>query len=600
LGIATNDLNERIAAKLEELEIEDINVAERLEQEMRRDYHLITADRRLDQIADDLVAHYAIAWESGKAMLLCIDKITCVRMYNKIQVRWQAQIERLQKELSLSLDDQESVYLQRQIKWLRETQMAVVISEEQGEVERFRRWELEIEPHRRLLKQGFEMADGTRIGVDQAFKKREHPFRIAIVCAMWLTGFDVPSLATLYLDKPLKAHTLMQAIARANRVDQDKNNGLIVDYCGILKNLRQALATFAGHQGEELIDGVEGGPQVDPTRPAEELLAELAEAIQMVRDFVAAHGAALDDIITHTGFARNAAIVAVKEAANQNDQTRKQFEIMAREVFKKFKACLNDPGINDYRHAYDAVNIVYKSLQSDREKADISAIIRDLHTIVDEAVTVEESAIADGRVPYDISQIDFDRLRQEFAKSAEKNSTVQNLKAAVEQKLERMMQQNPLRTDFQQHYEQIVQAYNREKDRVTIEQTFEQLVQFVQDLDTEAARAMREGLDEETLAFFDLLHKPELSKADIKRVKEVAMELLATLRAEKLKVDNWRGKEATRDAVKIAIKDFLYSDDTGLPKSYSTEEVEEKATAVYGHVFRVYIAARSTVYSHAA
>ena len=86
----------------------------------------------------------------------------------------------------------------------------------------------------KLLKEGFVDADGKRISVEDAFKKEAHPFRVAIVCAMWLTGFDVPSLATLYLDKPLKVHTLMQAIARANRVNEGKNNGLIVDYCGIL------------------------------------------------------------------------------------------------------------------------------------------------------------------------------------------------------------------------------------------------------------------------------------------------------------------------------------------------------------------------------
>ena len=90
-----------------------------------------------------------------------------------------------------------------------------------------------------------------QMDLDQAFKEAEHPFRIAIVCAMWLTGFDVPCLTTLYLDKPLKAHTLMQAIARANRVNEGKNNGLIVDYCGILKHLRKALATFAGTQSGE-------------------------------------------------------------------------------------------------------------------------------------------------------------------------------------------------------------------------------------------------------------------------------------------------------------------------------------------------------------
>ena len=203
-----------------------------------------------------------------------------------------------------------------------------------------------------------------------------------IVCAMWMTGFDVPSLSTLYLDKPLKAHTLMQAIARANRVHEGKNNGLIVDYCGILKNLRQALATFAGRTDSG--HGGEGGDGTrDPAKPEEELLAELQEAIGLVRAFLSERGASLDNIIRKTGFERNAAILAAKEAANENDETRKRFEVMCREVFRKFKACINIKDVNAHRKEYDAVNIVYKSLQEDREKADITEIIRKLHQVVD-------------------------------------------------------------------------------------------------------------------------------------------------------------------------------------------------------------------------
>ena len=198
--------------------------------------------------------------------------------------------------------------------------MAVVVSEEQGEVDKFRKWDLDITPHRQLIKEGIDLPEAMRqqarssatcsgMALDDAFKEEEHPFRVAIVCAMWLTGFDVPSLSTLYLDKPLKAHTLMQAIARANRVNEGKNNGLIVDYCGILKHLRKALATFAG-TGDDGRGG-EGG-ETDPARPDEELLADLAEAIALVRAFLTERSASLDDIIQQTGFERNAAIVAAR------------------------------------------------------------------------------------------------------------------------------------------------------------------------------------------------------------------------------------------------------------------------------------------------
>ena len=364
-----------------------------------------------------------------------------------------------------------------------------------------------------------------RLGLDDAFKAEEHPFRIAIVCAMWLTGFDVPSLATLYLDKPLKAHTLMQAIARANRVNEGKNNGLIVDYCGILKNLRRALATFAGTRS----DG-EGG-ETDPARPEEELLADLAEAIRFVREFLEERNASLDDVIQKTGFECNAAIASCKEAANRNDETRKRFEIMCREVFKKFKACINVQGVNDYRKDRDAINIIYKSLQQDREQADITDIMRQLQQLVDQAIVVQPVTGTAGDKPYDISKIDFDRLKQEFERYPKKNTMVQNLRQAVETRLQRLLSQNPLRTDFQQHYEKIVEDYNREKDRPTIEQTFEALLKLVRELDEEESRAIREELDQESLAIFDLLKKPDLKDSEIKRIKNVAVDLLEILKA---------------------------------------------------------------------
>ncbi len=601
LGVDIGDINVRIAQKLEEFESDDIDVEQRLEKELKREYHIITADKRLDQVASDFVQHYSRAWENGKVMMVCIDKVTCVRMYNLITKYWDERIAELQESLptisegqQMAFFSQEEIDLQRKIDWMRETRAAVVVSEEQGEVDKFRKWGLDITPHRRLIKEGIDLPESMRskpqfrnmqrISLDDAFKADEHPFRIAIVCAMWLTGFDVPSLSTLYLDKPLKAHTLMQAIARANRVNEGKNNGLIVDYCGILKNLRKALATFAGtRSGEE--DG-----KIDPTRPQEELLADLAETIGLVRAFLDERSASLDDVIQKTGFERNAAIVACKEAVNENDETRKRFEIMCREVFKKFKACINVPGVNDYRYDRDAINIVYKSLQQDREHADITDIMRKLQKIVDDAIGVHPPGPGtEGREPYDISKIDFDRLKLELERKRTMNSTVQNLRQAVENRLQRLLQQNPLRTDFQQHYEKIVDEYNREKDGASIEQTFEALIKFVKELNDEEGRAVREELDEESLAIFDLLKKPDLKGADIKRIKKVAAELLETLKEEKLRIDQWRDKETTRDAVRVTIRDFLWNDKTGLPVDlYGEDDVAQKAEDVFRHVFWAY------------
>ncbi len=596
LGVVTNDINERIAEKLESIEIDDIDVKERLERELKRDYHIITAEKRLNQIARDFVEHYSTAWETGKAMFICIDKLTCVRMYELIQQYWTQKEEEIE-ELWKMAAGEEKDYLCNKLIWMKETKKAVIVSEEQGEVDKFRKWGFDIKPHRSLMKNGFELPDGTRIDVDSAFKREDHPFRIAVVCAMWLTGFNVPSLANLYLDKPLRAHTLMQAIARANRVNKDKNNGLIVDYCGILSNLRKALATFTGTGDSGRPDGF-GPDEMDPTRTKEELVEDLREVIELVSGFLNERKAPLDAIMNTSGFERNRAIVAAKEAVNENDETRKKFEVMCREVFIKFKACLTIPAVNDYRNQYSAIKIVYKSLQKDRDLADISDIIRQLHKVVDESIVVTPDKVKDANKPYDISKIDFSRLRTEFNNTMRKNTTVQSLKTVIEKKLQRLVQRNPLRTNFQEHYERIIAEYNKEKDRQNIEATFEALFKFVQELDVEESRAIREGMDEETLAVYDLLLKSDLTSKEIQIIKKIAKELLQTLKGKLKHLYRWQDKEPTRDEVKVLIRDFLWCEKTGLSVNYySRSEVDKTAEAVFYHVYRAYPTVPSPYYA---
>jgi type I restriction enzyme R subunit len=318
----------------------------------------------------------------------------------------------------------------------------------------------------------------------------------------------------------------------------------------------------------------------------------------MARGFLETRGFNLEDIIEKTGFDKNRSIADAKEAINENDETRKRFEIMAREVFIKYKACINNEGRQDFRELYEAINIIYRSLQKDRDQADISTILRELQAIVDKAIHIPENKTHEEDKLYDISKIDFDRLRREFEKIPHKNTTVNNLKDAIEKRLDRMIQQNPLRTDFQERYEKIVAEYNSEKDRATIEKTFEELMKFVKGLDYETSRTVREGLDEENLALFDLLVKPDLSKQEIERIKKVAKELLEHLKADKLIIDNWREKEATRDSIKSEIKDWLWKD-SGLPESYTTEEISQKADEVYAHIFRIYNTASPQIYATA-
>jgi type I restriction enzyme R subunit len=384
----------------------------------------------------------------------------------------------------------------------------------------------------------------------------------------------------------------MQAIARANRVNGDKNNGLIIDYCGILKNLRKALATFAGTVDTGRPGGL-GPDEVDPTKTKEELLENLRETINLVSDFLNDRNAPLNAIIKASGFERNRAIVVavavVKNTVNKNDETRKKFEVMCREVFIKFKACLTIPGVNAYRSQYNAINIIYKSLQEDCNQADISDIIKQLHEVIDGSIAVAPDRAKAPNKPYDISKINFDRLRAEFEHAKIKNTIVQSLKSVIEKKLERLIQRNPLRTDFQEHYEKIIEEYNKEKDRQNIEDTFEALLKFVQELDEEESRAVREGLDEETLAIYDLLAKSDLKPKEIQKIKKVAKELLKTLKERLTNMYRFQDKETTRDAVKVLIRDFLWDEKTGLPVEYYTQkDVYKKAEAVFYHVFRAY------------
>lgn len=582
LGLSAEGLNEKLAEALAQAEISDADVAAKLENELKREYHVVTAEKRLKHIARDFSTHYSINWETGKAMYVAIDKITAVRMHNYIKESWAARIAELEADLKNARDDQDLALRQRQIAWMKETEIAVVVSDEQGEVDKFRKWGLDIGPHRKLMKEGFLLEDGKRLDVDSAFKREDHPFRIVIVCAMWLTGFDVPSLSTLYLDKPLQAHTLMQAIARANRVKEGKNNGLIVDYCGILKNLRKALATFAGHTGEGGLDD-EGGPETDPLHPEEELLEELAEAIDFVRQQLKDNGFELETLKTATGFAKNKALVDAKESVNVDDESRKKFEISARSVFRKYKACLTFGGVQQFRADCEAIAFLYKTLEEDRDNADTSEIIQKLNAIVSEAVDVKADPESDDKI-FDISKINFDLLRREFAKSEQKRTDVQDMKTVIENRLRKMLEQNPLRTDFQERFDEIVRDYNKEKDKNTIEATFEALMRLTAEMSEEEKRHVKEGLDtEEQLAVFDMLLKPDLSKPEIKKIKSIAVSLLQELETQMREVQDIFSKTATRDRFRQSIYDFLYDDRTGLPvEQYTEDDLERKTDQIFG------------------
>ncbi len=590
LGLTRIDLNDRIAEKIEEAELEPDQVAS-LEKLLGKDYEVITADERLDRIADDFVEYCSTRWECGKSMLVCIDKLTCARMYQRINPRWQTKLQQVRAaigpkeiELAAAQDQQQKERMQKdldrlrgQAAWMEQTIIQIIISEAQNEVRDFNKWDFDIIPHRDVIKRGFETADGRRVDVESAFKSPDHPFRVAIVCAMWLTGFDVECLSTLYIDKPMKAHTLMQAIARANRVYPGKAYGLIVDYNGVLRSLREALAQYA------LGDDDDGGPQ-QIVAPLEEQIAALLQAIAAAEAHLLGLGFDCARLIGATGFARLDALRDAVDALYTSDEARRRFEVMARQVFALTKALFMEPAARAYDERHDNIETIYKKLGERRDTSDVTEVLKELQRIVNEAIRTQGSGTDQTEgFRVDLSQIDFEKLRKEFAKKVKRKQTaLQDIRTVVEEKLRQMLATNPLRMDYYKNYQEIIADYNREKDRATVEETFARVLDLAQSLDEEQRRAVKEGLTENELVLFDLLFKENISKADRERLKQASMELLAKLLEHLKPMENWTEKEQTQADVEVFILDRLYE---LLPQPpYSEEEVTSYARSVFDHI----------------
>ena len=611
LGLTRVDLNERIAEKIEEAEL-DPEQAAQMEKLLGHDYEVITADDRLDKIADDLVEHCATRWQAGKSLLVCIDKITCARMQQRILPRWQAKLQRVQAEArqrlaeldaSTDIDLKERLMdtveeLQRQAEWMESSVIQLIISEAQNEVRDFAKWGYDIRPQREVMKRGFDTPDGRRVDVEQAFKDPRHPFRIAIVCAMWLTGFDVECLSTLYIDKPMKAHTLMQAIARANRVYPGKACGMIVDYNGMLKNLREALAQYAigdepstgtGAPGKIIEEGEystgEGADGGGVVEPIEAMLCVLRDAIELTEAHLGKLGFDIRRLQGAKGFTRIEALRDAVDALYAADEEKRRFEIMARQVFSCCKTLLMEPAIYAFAERIDNIEAIYKKLQERRDNADVTALLKELHKIVNEAIAAQGAGgdLAEG-ITIDLSRIDFEKLREEFGKKVtRKHTMLQDIRQAVEAKLQRMLQCNPRRMDYYKRYQEIIADYNREKERATVEETFQKLMEFAGNLDAEERRAAEEGLSEEELVLFDMLYRENISKADRERLKQASQGLLASLEELLKSMAQWTDTATNRADVRVHILDHLT---TTLPRPpYSEAETKALADVVYDYIW---------------
>lgn len=562
-------INEEIATALEQAGDMDASQLTKLEREFAKEVHLLTAKKRLRIVAKDFVRHYSDLWTSGKAMMVSYNKVTCVRMYEYVQEYWQKEIALLEKSIAQSTSQQEVQEMNRKLKWMQETEMAVVVSGEQNEIQTFQKWGLDILPHR------------TKMGkreLDKEFKDKDNKLRVVFVCAMWLTGFDVKTLSCLYIDKPMKAHTLMQTIARANRVAEGKSNGLIIDYIGLVKALREALANYTANP--------EGNTQgEDPTIDKNELIKQINNVIAGATAFLWEHHIGLNKIIEAQEFAKLAYLKDAADAMCASPEIRKTYCTFATTLLNLWRYLNREDITTELKQPKDAIEAIYKELQKKRKHADITNISVAINQIINEHININHVE-EESNTQFDISGINFDILRQEFAKRKHKNLLLKDIEELIQERIARMIAENPSRINFYEKYQEIINEYNYEQNRATIEKTFEELMQLSKNLSEEEKRYIKEGFEnEEQLSMFDVLMKENLSKEDIKTLKKVAKDLLASIKNLISTMDHPFDKQETRSTIMIAIRDLLWNN---LPNSYPDESINYYKNVVYNYISQRY------------
>ena len=563
-------LNDDIYALIEEAQLNE-GAENKLERELGRQYHIITRDNRLDKIAKDIVTHFLGRGFQGKAMVVSIDKATALKMYNRVCRYWEEEQQRVEGQLAklskfTESDPDEVRMLNERLRILNGTDMAVVVSPGQNEVEQMAKLGLDILPHRKRMNSE---------PLDEKFKDPNDPLRIAFVCAMWMTGFDAPSCSTMYLDKPLRNHTLMQTIARPNRVFPGKHSGMIVDYANVFASLEKALAIYGAGKGG-----------ATPVRDKAQLLDEFRKALDAATEFCRAQKVDLNGVESASGFDRVRLISEAVDALISPDPLRREFLAHERLVRTLFQAVKPDPVALEFVSRVSCLAVIADEIRlrtGGAQPADISGIMNKVSELLDESIAADGFQIrsgAAGRAIIDLAKIDFDALSKRFKQSKKKNVDLEQLKAAVRAQLEKMIRINKTRADYLAKFEELIESYNAGSRN--IEELFQELLVLSRALNDEQQRHVREQLTEDELTVFDILTRPgpDLSPEEREEVKKVARELLQ--RVKLALVLSWRQKAQARAQVRLAIEDVL---DEGLPRVYSPELYKQKCSALFEHVF---------------
>lgn len=592
--IQNEDLGEEFYELLEDENLDEAQ-QQKLERKFAREMEVIKRDDRLDTIAKDIVYHFPRRGYLGKGMVVSLDKFTAVKMYDKVQQHWKEEIKRLRGLIKDTNNDIEKARFKKIVEYMRSVEMAVVISDPKSDVERFEKAKLDIKPHIKRLDQ----LDEHGHDLEYNFKDPEHPLQLVFVCAMWLTGFDAPTVSTLYLDKPMKDHSLMQTIARANRVAAykisghngefiEKKNGDIVDYYNVFRNMKKALRNYA--QGSD-VDGEEEDNSESPVKPKSELFVLLDEAIAQAVSFCKERDIDLENIVKGGDIFKNIAqFEQFADTLLSKDEWRKSFYVYDNTVSGLYEACKPEIFEQAPRKLIAVIQYLRGVIDMHVEQADIETVSQKIAELLDESVVVdnaEKFAVKEHQAEYkivqkgkvwDLSKLNFEKLKEEFKDVKYKNIEIAEMRAFIEDKLQKMMEQNHTRVDFAQKLQEIIDEYNAGGS--STENYFEDLMKFAEEMKDEDDRHVREGLTEDELELYDTLRKDKLTKAEEQKVKLAAKHLITRLLEEhpKVLVQDWWKDGQTQRIVKAAVEQVL---DEDLPDTYDRVLFKEKSDNVF-------------------
>lgn len=565
------------------LESENLDPAqqEKLERKFATEMEVIKRDDRLDAIAADIVYHFPRRGYLGKGMVVALDKFTAVKMNEKVSRLWKEEIKNLLARIGKTSDESEKRRLKSRLDYMRKVEMAVVISEENGEEEKFKQKGLDVTPHRKRMNE----LDAHGHDLEYNFKDPDHPLQLVFVCAMWLTGFDAPTVSTLYLDKPQKDHTLMQTIARANRVSSHKINGIekscgeVIDYYGVFKRLKKAIKDYG--EGTEDTDDL-------PVKDKENLFRLLDEAIEQAVLFCSTKGIHIQKALDSEDVFEKIGIFS--EWADRllyKDEWRKNFCVLENTISTLYEASKPEILGKPITRTIAVFQYLRGVLDSIIDRQDIDEAMRKINDLLDQSLVVanskarEESVyrIAQAGKTWDLSKVDFDKLREEFKKATYKNIEIADMRAFLEQKLSLMLQKNRTRRDFAERLQEIIDRYNSGSN--SVDSDFKALVEFAESLREEDERHIRLGLTEDELEIYDLLSKDKMTQQEEQTVRLAAKKLLSRLTEEspKLLVQDWFKNSQTRLKVREQLAEVL---DQCLPhESYDKTLFSEKCEKLY-------------------